>query len=223
MNFLSVQNTYQTLDIALFKDNELIEWIVEDKIRASKNFVMLVATILLKHQLKLSDVSFIAVNNGPGPFTTLRVVIASVNGLSFASSIPLIGIDALDALLLEHQNDAYPHTVALLNAFNNDVYFGIQYNQSTVFEKGYDNITRILEKIKTIMPDQPIRFLGNGVELHEQTIRETFGDKAIIPSPLPHTCTVQQIGLMGFEKWKKQEDLETQLFPMYLKQSIIHL
>lgn len=176
--------------------------------------------MLLKHQLNLTDISFIAVNAGPGPFTTLRVVIASVNGLSFASKIPLIGIDALDAFLIEQHDAKYPNTVVLLNAFNNDVYFGIQPANSTEFQKGYDNITRILEKIKSSMPDQPIRFLGNGAELHAQEIRATFGDNALIPDPLPQTCSVEQIGLMGLEKWKNQEGLVEQLFPLYLKQSM---
>jgi len=218
--FLSIQNTYQTLEIALLKDNQLLELIVEDKTRASKHFVLIIADILIKHQVKLSDISCIAVNQGPGPFTTLRTVIASVNGLSFASNIPLIGIDALDAFLREQQSSESPHTVVLLNAFNNDVYFGIQKAHSSELEKGYDNISRILEKIKNSMPETPIRFLGNGTELHAQAIKDTFGDNAIIPDPLPQTCTVKQIGLMGLEKWKKQEDLEHQLFPLYLKQSM---
>lgn len=218
--FFSIQNTYHSVEIALFNNDQLLELIVEDKTQSSKHFIPIIADILIKHQIKLSDISFFAVNQGPGPFTTLRVVIASVNGLSFASNIPLIGIDALDAFLLEHQNNDWPNTVVLLNAFNNDVYFGIQQKNNPEYKKGYDNINVILEKIKTSMPETPIRFLGNGVELHAQEIRNMFGQNAIIPDPLPQTCTVQQIGLMGLEKWKKRQGLEHQLFPLYLKQSM---
>jgi len=219
--YLSIQNTYTSLEVALFDDDQILQWATEDKMTASKNFISLIVTMLNKHQLALSNISFIAVNQGPGPFTTLRVVIASVNGLSFASKIPLIGIDGIDALLLEHRNAQHPNTVAFLNAFNGDVYFGIQKNNSIAYEKGYGNIANILEKIKEIMPDQSIRFLGNGAHLYAQEIDAAFGNNATIPDPLPGTCTVQQIGLMGWEKWQEKTDLHYQLFPLYLKQAMI--
>ncbi|MCX5922889.1 MAG: tRNA (adenosine(37)-N6)-threonylcarbamoyltransferase complex dimerization subunit type 1 TsaB [Candidatus Dependentiae bacterium] len=217
--FLSIQNTYESLDVALFKDGAMIEWITEDKIRASKHFVLLLNGLLVTHKLKLSDISFIAVNQGPGPFTTLRTVIASVNGLSFATQIPLIGVDALDAFLIEQHNPDYSNTVVLLNAFNNDVYFGIQQSNNNDAEKGYENITALLQRIQSMLPDQPIRFLGNGTLLHLAEIQKTFGDRAIIPDPLPHTCSVESIGLLGLQKWQKKEGLAHELFPLYLKTS----
>src|SRR5471030_2525471 len=96
-HYLSIQNTYTHVEMALFQDGQLINWVSEDKLRASKHFILLIAGLLQEHQIKFSDLSFVAVNQGPGPFTTLRVVIASVNGLSYATKIPLVGIDALDA------------------------------------------------------------------------------------------------------------------------------
>lgn len=217
--FLSIQNTYNNIDIALFKDSQLIECLSEDKIRASKHFARMISDLLTQNRIKMSDLSFIAVNQGPGPFTTLRVVIASVNGLSFATNIPLVGVDALDAFLIEHTQPNYPVTIALLNAFNNDVYFGIQ-EKDIIKAKGYDNITRLLTSLAATYKGCDIRFLGNGVELHEKEIKAVFGSHAYIPQPLPHTCTVEQIGLLGLEKFNRQEGIEHQLFPLYLKQSI---
>ncbi|MDR3550362.1 MAG: tRNA (adenosine(37)-N6)-threonylcarbamoyltransferase complex dimerization subunit type 1 TsaB [Candidatus Babeliales bacterium] len=215
--FLAIQNTYNTLDIALFKNNQVLETAIEDKTRASKNCVLLIADMLHKHSRTFADLSFIAVNQGPGPFTTLRTIIATANGLSFASGLPLIGIDGLDALMLEHQDVNYPNTVTLLNAYNKDVFFSIGKPGTIESIKGYGPISIILEKIKDIYGDQQVQFLGNGAELYTQEILAQFGDKAIIPHELPHTCSVQQIGLMGLDSWNKQEGLSHQLFPLYLK------
>ncbi len=48
--------------------------------------------------LTLADVDVFAVCLGPGAFTGLRVGIAAAQGLAFATSRPIVGISALDAL-----------------------------------------------------------------------------------------------------------------------------
>lgn len=218
--FISIQNTYNTLEIGLFKDGQLLDWVTEDKISASKNCIPLIATLLAKHGTGLTHLSFIAVNQGPGPFTTLRVVIATVNGLSYANNIPLIGIDALDALLTEYHHTEYPITIALLNAFNNDVYFGIQ-NGTEEFEKGYKNITKLIEALQQKFPHETIRFIGNGAALFIQPITETFGARAFMPEQIPNTCTIQQIGLLGLEQWQTKQEGSKELQPLYLKQALL--
>lgn len=219
--FLSIQNTYTQVEMALFQDGQLINWVTEDKLRASKNFVLLIAGLLQEHQIKFSDLAFLAVNQGPGPFTTLRVVIASVNGLSYATKIPLVGIDALDALIYEHQNNVHPNTIALLNAFNQDVYFGISNPELTGVKKGYKNIGILLQELDAAFPDKSIRFIGNGAELYSKEILGTFGARAYIPNPMPQTASIQQIGVMGLSQWEKQENVLQELYPLYLKQVTI--
>lgn len=216
-HFLAIQNTYSTIDIALFKNNTAIQIAIEDKARASKDCALIITQMLGKHSLTFADLSFIAVNQGPGPFTTLRTVIATANGLSFASGLPLIGIDGLDALVLEHQDANNSNTVTLLNAYNKDVFFSIGKPGTSQSIKGYSPISTILEKIKDTYGNQPIQFLGNGVELYAQDILAQFGNNAIIPDELPQTCTVTQIGLMGLANWNKKEGMAHQLFPLYLK------
>jgi hypothetical protein len=49
----------------------------------------------------------------PGPFTTLRLVIATMPGISF-STAPLVGVDGLATPQMSTNQD-YPVTVALLN------------------------------------------------------------------------------------------------------------
>lgn len=219
--FLSLQNTYRHIEIALFHNERLLSCVREDKIRASKTVIPLIAFALLRAGIRLDQLSFIAVNQGPGPFTTLRVIIATANGLSFATKIPLIGIDALDAFLQEYSSAADPYTVVLLNAFNNDVYFAVQQQARAPLKKGYNNIDQLLQELKKTIPaKESIRFLGNGVALHQEKIRELFGTQAHIPEPLPAICSVKQVGLMGLKKWRNKEGLSEQLMPLYLKKAI---
>src|SRR5437868_6376175 len=100
--YLAVQNSYHAIDVALCCNGQVLRCITEDKKHASKYFIALLSRLLQEQQCTFAQVAFMAVNQGPGPFTTLRVIISSVNGLSFATQKPLIGVDGLDALLCEY-------------------------------------------------------------------------------------------------------------------------
>jgi tRNA threonylcarbamoyl adenosine modification protein YeaZ len=54
---------------------------------------------LLAHAgLSLADIDLFAVATGPGSFTGLRIGIATMQGLAFATGKPLVGVSGFDAL-----------------------------------------------------------------------------------------------------------------------------
>jgi len=215
--FISIQNTYQILELGLFDNSRLIDKRYTKNQQASKEFIPLLHDLLKHNKTSLQELSCIIVNQGPGPFSTLRVVISSANGISFATNIPLIGIDGLDAFTMQYSDTAYPYTIVLLNAFNFDVYFALQQPDKPL-TKGYKKIDQLLHELASLIPDQSIRFLGNGTKLYEDKIEAQFNKHAYIPSPLAHNCSIEQIAHMGLQKWKKQEGITNQLLPLHLKQ-----
>jgi len=215
MKFLTIQSTYDALQLALLTNDQLLDQISITKFEATAQFVIKLQELLSNNHLKLTDLPFISVNIGPGPFTTLRVVISSVNGLSFAKQIPLIGIDALGACIQEWADPQYPYTIVLLNAFSNDVYYAItQPNQKT--KKGYKNIIECIENLKQSFPDTTLRFLGNGALLHHKLIKKLLADRALI-SDTAEYCSIKQIGVMGYALWKQKNIGAQSLLPLYLK------
>ena len=220
-HFLAIQHTYEGIELGLFNDQGLLQMLSEDKRMASKNCVALAQELLQANALSFQDLSFFTANQGPGPFTTLRVVIASINGLAFASKKPLIGIDGLDALLDEYADSNWPITIALLNAYSKDVYFGIDQQEVPKRYKGYKNIMELLSELQKTFPTQPLRFIGQGSGMYEEQIFSVFGDQAVLPTELPKHCSLQQIGLMARTSWKNKEHLVQQLLPLYLKSMVI--
>ncbi len=96
--FLALQNTYDHVEVGLFsRTPQLVSSYSIAKMEASRSLIPSLERFLQEQQLHLKDFPFLVVNQGPGPFTTLRTVIATANGLSFATGIPLIGVDALEA------------------------------------------------------------------------------------------------------------------------------
>lgn len=216
-HFLVFQHTYNGVQVALFNDHQPVQITTENKKQASKNIVALADEMLRVNNVFFRDLSFVAANQGPGPFTTLRVIIATVNGLAFATQKPLIGVDGLDALLSEYRNESYPITVALLNAYGGDVYFGVETLHNEKREKGYQHIASLLSHLNSSFPTQKIRFIGQAVSMHTELIHQTFDDRAYIPDQLPEHCSIKQVGEMALHSWENQEGLSNQLLPLYLK------
>lgn len=220
--FLALQNTYRHIEIALFKDQTMVSSMRESKLRASKTLVPLIEYTLLRAQAALKDLSFIAVNQGPGPFTTLRTIIATANGISFASQIPLVGVDGLKTFVQHHASpESATYTIALLNAFNNDVYYAISHG-GNIIEKSYKNINNLLEQLGKIRTEScRLYFVGNGTKLHKEKIAATFSEQIYtIPDPLPITMSLEQLGSAAYAQWHKNPEPIHQLQPLYLKKTL---
>lgn len=216
--FLALQSTYQEIEIALYQGKEQFLVVRENKIMATKNLVLQLQKVLTTHAISLADLSFVAVNCGPGPFTTLRTIIASVNGLGFATNLPLISVNGLEAFARQCQDAQWPNTTYLLNAFSQDVYFYHQrHNAPDV--SGCQPIVLLIDQLKTNETIYPIRFLGNGAELHRSLIQESLGGNAYLPQPSIETCSIDQIAQCGLANWLKNKSGITQIYPYYLKNS----
>lgn len=212
-NFLVLQTTYESIQVGLFANNQCLEFIEDDKLNA--NAALINHLDSLSHCVPLTQIAFIAVNQGPAPFTSLRVILATANGISFSSRVPLVGIDGMHALIQEQNDPHWPVTVALFNAYHNDCYYALQ-QPNKPLETGCLSITTLIE----ILPcNQPIRFIGQGVQLFKDVLKK-MGTKIIIPEPLPTYASVHYIARMALKKWHDTPEGTHQLLPLYLKETV---
>jgi tRNA threonylcarbamoyl adenosine modification protein YeaZ len=208
------------MQLAIYSDISACGFVELDKTKASKECIIALQELLKQCNLHFEDLAFIVANQGPGPFTTLRVVISTINGLSFATQKPLIGINALEAFLKEYEQEPYKNKVVILNAFGNDLYYGIQIDTSTI-DIGCASAQSLLLQINQKIPAGSILFLGNGLQQHQTSIQEMFGNRAQFLNPNPQTVSLNQIAQMGLQKWAHQQDLSFQLQPLYFKAAFV--
>jgi len=215
MFYLTLQHTYTHIEYALCNDQQIVRTTSDDKLHASKHIILTFQELLTQHNLKLSDLSFMVVNQGPGPFTTLRTSIATANGIAFASHLPLVAVNGLEALVTEYSSPDYPYTVALLNAFGHDLYYGISTNGG--LDIGCANYKKMLSDIQGMTKNNNVLFVGNGAEMYQDAIKVEFKDNAIFPNPIPQTVSIKQIARLGYKYWQEQRHIFKQIEPLYLK------
>ena len=214
--FLAIQHTYDGIEFAVFRGQTILEQQALSKFHASAQLIPALSAMLERHGITLSDLAFIAAHQGPGPFTTLRVVIATINGIAFAHNTPIVGVNGLEVFLREYADPLGIRTVCMLNAFNHDVYYAY-YDENHNLMMGAANGEQLLRDLAAASGDQKLHFIGNAVAAHRAAIETLFANRALIPALIPNTCSIDQIGLMGYEQWQRQENVTRQLIPHYLK------
>jgi tRNA threonylcarbamoyl adenosine modification protein YeaZ len=227
--FISIQATYAHVHLALFKQNTCIARLSKSETRASSQLVLLIDELLASHNFQVADLNFIVIDKGPGAFTSLRVAIATVNGIAFANHTPLIGIDGLDALVHDvaaqvhsKQIPALSYILVLLNAYNNDVYYALAPFNATAqrYEiglKGCHKIDTVLEQIKKEYAPRDLIGTGNGCAQHYEMMQQILGKDVQIYHHQQATPTAESIGVLGLEKFLSEQTHTYKVEPNYLK------
>lgn len=222
--FLTINSTYKTLTIALCQESAIIASATESHRHASTHMLTMIDDLLKKNNLTLNHLSFIAVNAGPGPFTTLRTVIATSNGLGYATKLPLIAVNGIKAFVHEHREPEFTHTFALLDAFCSDVYFAYYNHAKDAIKDGCCSITTWIEHVQHFLTENPharIKFIGNGYTLHQAKIAEILGTHTI-PDHIPDYPSIHAIQHAALAAWNNQQ-VTDQVIPLYFKSVIAHI
>lgn len=94
----------------------------------SEELTLLIKRCLESSGIKPADLCAVALSDGPGSYTSLRVGAATAKGLCFASNIPLITLGSLDILmhgLIKDGLGAGDCIACMIDARREEVYLGL--------------------------------------------------------------------------------------------------
>lgn len=221
MQFIALQGTYSSLEFGLFSADKIISIVHYDELRASSNLVPFLESFLSKNGVTLQGLVFMAVDKGPGAFTSLRATIASINGVAFAAGIPLIGINSLEALQAQAQGVVAKearYIAVLLNAYNNDAYFRIfDRVRDCLVDESCQKIDELVERLVGL--GESILCVGNGAILYKQQLEEGLGNAVHLLPNNPAVPSVKFIGQLAFKQWQHDSQMyrSAAIEPYYLK------
>lgn len=220
MNYsLCLQSTYDNVTIALSNGQKIIVSTSLPNNASSATLIPHIDALLKNNSLSLSSCRYIAVNQGPGPFTTLRTILATVQGIADATQIPLVGVDGLKGLIACHRSAEHPYTIALLNAFNNEFYYAIASSKECA--TGYGTPGMIKNLIQNIVGNNAGVVIGNGIPLIKKNSDFVFEPNHIFFNPSIEHCTIDDIAYLAFAAWTKNQASQSPLMPLYLKKHAV--
>jgi tRNA threonylcarbamoyladenosine biosynthesis protein TsaB len=110
---LNIDASSASLYVSISKNGivlaELLDDIQKNHCATIQPFVQ---QLLIETKLQLKDINAVAVMNGPGSYTGLRVALAAAKGYCFALDIPLITISNLASIGYSYfNNNQYPDSI----------------------------------------------------------------------------------------------------------------
>lgn len=180
----------------------------------SEKLMGMIDSLLKECKLTIKNVEAVAVSEGPGSYTGLRIGVSVAKGLSFASDIPLISISTLKALAYGAKSQIKDSglIVALLDARRMEVYrevFDLDLNSvnkldSEIIDK--DSFSDLFEKGK-------VYFVGDAVKKVSELLDHSHA--AFLDVPI----SADYVGVLAYQKFQREEFADLAYFvPNYLKE-----
>ncbi len=196
MKLLAFDTSSQALSVALTEDDNLLGKI-DLNIKKNHSITLMPAIdfLMTNAGLQPEDLDRIAVAQGPGSYTGLRIAVTTAKTLASTLNIDLVGVSSLAAIAANV--DVASKVVPLIDARRQNVYAGIYENGLSVSQEQHIELDKLMETLKT---EETLIFTGelaNFRELIAQTLPQAkFVENA--ERRLPNAYQIARLGA-GYE------------------------
>jgi tRNA threonylcarbamoyladenosine biosynthesis protein TsaB len=216
---LCLETATEICSVALLHDNHLL--VLEENHEGNSHasqITLLIERVIQKAGITLQQLNGVAVSKGPGSYTGLRVGVSTAKGLCYALSIPLIGVNTLEALAHGFiQNHPELHSsealfIPMLDARRMEVYCSVFDSNMKIIQQTEAKIidtTSFAEFPETAV----LHFFGNGAAKCKDTI---VHKQATFHADLH--CSAATMNNIAFRLFTQQVFEDVAYFePFYLK------
>ncbi len=96
---LNIETSSDLCSVALGHDGRMVDlFLGEEERDHSRVLTLLIEKILKKNKLEMKNLEAVAVSEGPGSYTGLRIGVSAAKGIAYGLNIPLLAVSTLEAL-----------------------------------------------------------------------------------------------------------------------------
>ena len=209
---LNIETATKNCSVALAKDGKTIlcKEIAEEGYSHAERLHVFIDEIINEVGITFQELSAIAVSQGPGSYTGLRIGVSAAKGLCYALGIPLIAVDTLQ-VLASQAKVSNGLIIPMLDARRMEVY-------SAIFTPNFENKRAVQAQIITENSFEDLQetlyFVGDCAEKCKAVLNKQnhifLGD---IKYP-----SAKEMSFLSFEKHQKNDTVDVAYFePYYLK------
>ena len=218
IRILCIETSLDYCSVSIIEDGKVIDSENINIKKSHSEFILILIKNLLKRiKISLNQLSAIAVSEGPGSYTGLRIGVSTAKGLCFSLDLPLLSVNSLDLMIYDVKKKNLIESGSLLcpmiDARRMEVYTKIVKDDLIIIK---DTHAKILSNnsFNSLLKFNKINFFGNGSTKFKKIIKSNnalFIEK-IIPEAINFDQIVHNKYLEG-----KFEDL-INFEPNYLKE-----
>ncbi len=222
MKVLSIDSSGLVATVAVMVDDILVgEYTIHNKKTHSQTLLPMISDMLSMAEVAPEELDCIAVSAGPGSFTGLRIGASTAKGLAWTLGIPIVSVSSLMGLAANVLQKGIL-VCPIMDARRNQAYYGVYRTgdgvPEVVVEPDVAGIEDVIQQVSEI--GEPILFLGDGVPVFEEVIREKC--KVPVEFMAAHAryqsgASVAALGQMLYKEGKVVPAAE--FAPIYLRKS----
>ncbi|MBG6186356.1 tRNA (adenosine(37)-N6)-threonylcarbamoyltransferase complex dimerization subunit type 1 TsaB [Flavobacterium sp. CAN_S2] len=213
---LNIETATKNCSVALAKDGKTIlcKEIAEEGYSHAERLHVFIEAIIKEAGIALQDLSAIAVSQGPGSYTGLRIGVSAAKGLCYALDIPLIAVDTLQALAAQVTISS-GLIIPMIDARRMEVYSAVF---SPTLEKKREVLAQIIDENSFEDRQETLYFIGDCADKCKSVLTKenhVFLEEIVYPS-------AKEMSVLSFEKFKISDTVDVAYFePYYLKDFMI--
>jgi tRNA threonylcarbamoyladenosine biosynthesis protein TsaB len=209
---LNIETATKNCSVSIAKNGETIlcKEIAEEGYSHAEKLHVFIEEIIAEAKISVQDLDAIAVSQGPGSYTGLRIGVSAAKGLCFALNIPLIAVDTLQTLASQAKvSDG--KIIPMLDARRMEVYSEI-FNANLEIEREIQ--AEVIDENSFKDFTETIYFVGDCAEKCKQVLtKENFVFLEDIKYP-----SASAMSKISFDKYQKSDTVDVAYFePNYLK------
>jgi tRNA threonylcarbamoyladenosine biosynthesis protein TsaB len=203
MTILAIDTSNYSLGIALLNEETVIgEYITNVKINHSIRAMPAIEALMKDCGISPQQLTKIVVAKGPGSYTGVRIGVTIAKTLAWTLKIPIVGVSSLEILTASVGRYFTGYVSPLFDARRGQIYTGLYQYQNGKLQTIYkdQNVQTVtwLETLRTL--DKPILFIGNDLPIHQETIEQGLGEKAIFAEITEHNPRPAELGWLGIDR-----------------------
>ena len=198
---LAFETSAKAASVALFDGNTLLgEQYQNTGLTHSQTLMVMAENLLSQCGKTASQVEAVAVAEGPGSFTGVRIGMAAAKGFAWAAEIPIYGVSTLEAMALGL--GAWDGVICpVMDARRSQVYNALFYVNQGKLERQTDDRAIALEDLKNALKNlsKPVFLVGDGSNLCYNTLSESIPNLVMPPEHRLHQRAVG-VGLAALKR-----------------------
>lgn len=221
MKVLGIDTSSMATSICVIEDNKLIcEYTVNTKKTQSQKLMPMIENMLNISDININEIDLIAICEGPGSFTGLRIGMSTAKAIAHVKNLPIIGVNSLE-ILSGNMNLCDKKICSILDAQRTQVYYGkYKFENNEIVELQNIDVIEIDELLQELSNSNDEWILvGEAVYKYEEKIKEI--NNISVASSSHNVSKASSLCYIAMNKYNKNIDVYDcySINPKYIRKS----